>query len=951
MIAGLSFLAPFTLIALVALPALYFLLRITPPPPRRLPLPTLPLVKDILGKEREPARTPWWLLAIRLAAATAIILAVAAPRWQPASDQEVKGGSGPIILLLDDGWAAAGAWPLRIDRAKTMIEQAGNRPVILIAASDPRPLAQPETARTALARLLSLAPQPYFVDRKIGFDAALGALAAHSGASILWLSDAIRRAKDENGQEAAQANVIAAFIATAGAALEIIATEPSAVLAIAGVTQNADGMAAVLRRAGTPEASHDGLIRAYDEKGRLLGDAAFHFASGSGESQAKLALPIELLNDISRIEIADQKQAGAVHLLDSAHRRRRVALVSGETTDTAQPLVSARYFVSQALRPYSDLREPPRGVTDPIARALEERPDLLVLADIGTLSGETATAITRFVENGGMLIRFAGPGLAAASDALLPVRLRRGGRILGGALSWEKPQKLGPFPEASPFAGLTRGTDISVERQVLAEPDSDLSRASWAVLEDGTPLVTGVARGKGQIVLFHVTGDTSWSNLPLSGLFVDMLRRCLLLAKSEAGTGDATVGESREKLAPRLTLNGFGLLSSASQTAQPIEARYTGLATRDHPPGFYGPVEAGLAVNTLSMTTGLEPIDFGSAVITPLREARSVDFRPLLMVLAALLVVADAVAMAILGGALAGLRLPGAARRHAIGASVLIAAAAAGFGAFTVPTATHAQTARTHPAELPAIPQEDIRSSLRPRLAYVITGDARVDEASRAGLYGLGKILSERTALHLDDPIGLDPAKDELVFYSMIYWPIIANQPRPPDGSIRAIDAFMKSGGTVIFDTRDAFIQRPGGQPTPETRALRLMLAALDIPALEPVPADHVLTKTFYLLDRFVGRYAAGDSWVEALSAARSDPKTPARAGDRVSPIIITSNDLAAAWAMDRLGNSLYPLVPGEPRQREMAFRTGVNLVMYVFTGNYKADQVHIPALLERLGQ
>jgi Domain of unknown function (DUF4159) len=184
----------------------------------------------------------------------------------------------------------------------------------------------------------------------------------------------------------------------------------------------------------------------------------------------------------------------------------------------------------------------------------------------------------------------------------------------------------------------------------------------------------------------------------------------------------------------------------------------------------------------------------------------------------------------------------------------------------------------------------------------------------------------------------------------MIYWPVIAGQARPSDKAIRAIDAFMKQGGTIVFDTRDAFVQRPGGQPTAETRTLRAMLAALDIPALEPIPQDHVLTKTFYLLDRFIGRYAAGDTWVEALAGPR-DAKTPARAGDRVSPIIITSNDLAAAWAVDRLGSPLFPLVPGEPRQREMAFRTGVNLVMYVFTGNYKADQVHIPALLERLGQ
>jgi len=76
-----------------------------------------------------------------------------------------------------------------------------------------------------------------------------------------------------------------------------------------------------------------------------------------------------------------------------------------------------------------------------------------------------------------------------------------------------------------------------------------------------------------------------------------------------------------------------------------------------------------------------------------------------------------------------------------------------------------------------------------------------------------------------------------------------------------------------------------------------------------------------------------------------------ARAGDGVSSILITSNDLAGAWALRPDGQPMLPLVPGEPRQRELAFRAGVNIVMYALTGNYKADQVHIPALLERLGQ
>ncbi len=76
-----------------------------------------------------------------------------------------------------------------------------------------------------------------------------------------------------------------------------------------------------------------------------------------------------------------------------------------------------------------------------------------------------------------------------------------------------------------------------------------------------------------------------------------------------------------------------------------------------------------------------------------------------------------------------------------------------------------------------------------------------------------------------------------------------------------------------------------------------------------------------------------------------------ARRSDGVSSILVTPNDLAAAWAIDDRNRPLYPTVPGGESQREMAFRTGINIVMYALTGNYKADQVHVPALLERLGQ
>ena len=162
----------------------------------------------------------------------------------------------------------------------------------------------------------------------------------------------------------------------------------------------------------------------------------------------------------------------------------------------------------------------------------------------------------------------------------------------------------------------------------------------------------------------------------------------------------------------------------------------------------------------------------------------------------------------------------------------------------------------------------------------------------------------------------------------------------------------MRAGGTVLFDTQDQFSAITAtGNVSPNTERLRAILANIDIPPLEAVPSDHVLAKAFYLLKSYPGRYSGSPLWVEASSRGKADPNRPARAGDGVTPIMITGNDFAGAWAVDDLGAPMLPLVPPDENQREMAYRTGVNIMMYMLTGNYKADQVHVPALLERLGQ
>ncbi|WP_035641959.1 DUF4159 domain-containing protein, partial [Bradyrhizobium sp. ORS 375] len=396
-------------------------------------------------------------------------------------------------------------------------------------------------------------------------------------------------------------------------------------------------------------------------------------------------------------------------------------------------------------------------------------------------------------------------------------------------------------------------------------------------------------------------------------------------------------------LAPLHILDGFGAFGPPSSTTKPLPADFNDRASLDHPPGFYGPAEGPTAVNTLSPADRILQLDTSAlrAKRASYTTAEPRDLRGILLSTALLLFLVDAVIVALLGGGLAAL----IRRRRAAPAAIAIALLATGaLLAVTMPTPARADATSDDFA---------MRAVSQTRLAYVVTGNADVDSIVKAGLTGLTLFLAQRTALEAGDPVGVDPARDELAFFPLIYWPIVPGAPKPPQDAINKIDAYMKQGGTVLFDTRDAIEAPPGSngaQQTPGMQSLRDILSSLDVPELEPVPREHVLTKTFYLLRDFPGRFTAGQTWVEALPKEDDEDTAsrPARGGDGVSPIIITSNDLAGAWALRP--DSQY-MLPVEQRQREFAFRAGVNIVMYTLTGNYKADQVHAPALIERLGQ
>ncbi|HZP21010.1 MAG TPA: DUF4159 domain-containing protein, partial [Bauldia sp.] len=851
------------LIALAALPAIWWLMRVFPPRPRTEVLPSTRLLLDIARKEEEPARTPWWLLLIRLLLTALIIIALSGPVYRPSA--EVAPGSGPLLLVVDNGWAAAPRWKAITEtahRINRLAAEAG-RPVALVATADGGDqVLTPTDAAAVEKRLDALEPRPYASDYAALLPGLTAAQKATPFGGVAWLSDAL-------GGDGPAA--LAGFLTLQVAApVAVYADARSDLVGLLPPVGTPDALVAPLvrRDAAVPAA---GFVRASDLKGRPIGDVPFTFAAGKTTAEAKIALPVELRNDIVRLEVVGAETAGAVQLLDERWRRRTIGLLSGASADTAQPLLSPLYYISRAVQPFADVREPRDANAETgVNELIEGGVSVIAMADIGTVPPDAEERLANWVLQGGTLVRFAGPRLAASTDALVPVRLRQGDRVLGGSLTWAQPQPLGSFSADSPFAGMAVPDDVLVKRQVLAEPDGTLSERTWAALADGTPLVTASRSGKGWLVLLHVTADTSWSNLPLSGTFVDMLRRIVAFS-SAARTKSKDASGKPVTVAPFRLLDGYGRYVTPGPEAEPIAADAEVRASAAHPPGLYGTEDGFTSLNLLDASSTLPAFDASllpQAQISPYPTEAPIEIRPALFVAALALFLLDALAVLWLNG---GLTLR---RRRAAGAAAAILALAL---ALPFPHDASADE-ETDKFALSAVDET--------HLAYVITGNSEIDANSKAGLHGLSQVLAERTALEPGDPIGVDPSKDELTFFPLLYWPIDPDAPLPSAATMARIDAYMRQGGSVLFDTRDQLERSTSFgslSGTPAVEHLREMLASLDIPPLEPVPADHVLTKAFYLLNDFPGRYTGGPLWVEATDQSANRSDRPAQAGDGVS--------------------------------------------------------------------
>ena len=900
----LGFAAPLALLALIGLPLIWLVVKTIPPRALDTIFPPANILRSVPKTEETPAKAPPWLALLRALALSLVILGLAGPVLNPPTVKDTR----PLLLIIDNGWSAAPVWSQIIAEASQTARDANGQVRVIFTA--------PQSATTttddvllparAAARVNAAVPQPILSDHQ---DAARTVARLPKGQRVMWFSDNVGRL--------GTAEFAGVLSRLGDVKLRVI---PSQVIAIVRAEATSTGYSVGMTRSNNAKTSTQ--LAALDAQSRVVTDAEVEI----GTNGVRLAVEPALTRDVAALRIGDVRSAGGVFLLDAFDRRIRTGLVAARQDD--QPLLSDAHYLEEALKPFAEIT---RG---DIERLAASGLDAILLPDAGVLPEREETALVEFVEKGGILVRFSGPRLITiGSSPTLPAPVLPQARVVRGALAWDNAGSLGQFDRSGPFAGLTIPPEARVNQIAVfgAKPESEPTESTpqiWARLADGTPFVSAAPLGRGWRVLFHTTAGPAWSDVAFSGLQVSMLRRVL----ARAGTSNipAKAIMPTAPLRPILVLDGYGNIRPATAGNLSVAPEDVGNVrpSARHPPGIYEGGGSRLILQAAGPDTILPALPLLPRLERVNRTNTStLALGPTLLGLGVMLIALDA----ILALAFAGLVAWPRTWTFPTKTAVVVFLGAISFAGL-VPSDVRAQTQQGSQALCAAKPTPADLS-----LAYIRTGDAATDARARAGLEGLSRVLAARTSVEPGGVIGVDPATTDLALYPLLYW-LLPDRPIETSTEVaRALDRFMKSGGVLFVDSRGA------GRELAAARAIaRAALRNIEAPPLEQVPAGHVLTKSFYILRGFPGRYSNSRLWVETEASAA------ASANDGVSPLIVGDGDWASAWAK-AAPLVLYGDYNASQRNHEIAARVGVNIVLYALTGNYKADQVHFETLLKRL--
>jgi len=898
MINSFIFVHPFILSLLVSLPVLWWIMKIIPPRAKTIEFPAFFLLKDIKDKDASAEKTPLWILLIRVFMILFFILAFAEPIINPSKDI-VLPKDKDILIVIDNNWEASFNWQSRIDKIKEYINKAkinGNNIDIITTAKSSKNN-KIETyysmqAADALTLVDKIEPMPWGANYEEVGREVKELLGRNSIGKKIFFSSGSYAFSD--------------FVESFDDVVESNKVNTPYILRL--IDSNSERLNLELIRKEGAVYNKDLSLLAYDAAGNLLDELKVEYPNGKSDYSFTWNMQSEFVKSLSYIEIKGVKAATAKLLFKPSNNNYVVGIaVNEKVSEERRELLSDYYYIKEALVDDVSLE------IDKLSDLLNKKLSVIILPDSTMLTLEDRDNLKKWVEAGGFLVRFSGSNLAAnINDELLPVKLRFGERSTSGSMTWEKPIKIAAIPNNSPFFNLEVPKDVEIKSQVLADPSIDVFEKTWLQLEDGTPLITSDKFEGGRIVLVHTSASPKWSNFCYSGLFVNVLKRIILLSD---GVNDYN-GEGM--LEPIWLEDGFGNLHQFDKKSivKPVKFGAEFKASPMTPPGIYGDkygvevFNAGnYVVNDISgadLPSGVNVVDYN--------KSGEINLKPLFLKIAILFLIVDSLAVLWIRGLI-------------ISVIFTLIIISSNF-------AIAAEDANINKQEFDPI--NNIY------FAYIKTDNPDVNNLSYNGLKGLANIVNTRTAIKVEGISAVDPSKSELIYYPFIYWPMASKQRGMSLDAVRNIQNYLLNGGIILFDTIDQNLKNKGITSTIGQEALRDATMALNIPELIKIKEDDILSRSFYLINEYPGLYSGGELWVE---------KEPNSNNDKITSVIIGSNNWAAVWSNDVADMARYVIEPGGEEQREAAYKFGVNLLIMSLTGSYKSDQIHISHILERIGK
>lgn len=884
--------------AFISLPIIYFVLKSYPPLPTKYNFSSFFLLREIDMSAVTREKCPIWLLIFRLLLITLLIFFFSKPYL---NKNPVAKNYESFVVLSDKGWSIGSIW----NDYKKIVEniafeaEKAKKEVYFYDTTmkiEQKPI-KFNNAKDILLFLDKNTPSPWQTDRE-------------NLRSILLKNDYFKNSKvffifskfDSISFEKQKS--ILTLLRDNVPNLEIIAPVRNIkIIKSYKVFENNNQI--IIERFGNLD-EENLEIRISTEQNLALYRKKFLFEKGKNNIIIEENFPLEVSNLFYKIEVIGSNHAGASYFLDDLSKKKNIGIYSEDFNYIEKPLLSPAYYINKALNKEHNI------FLNNLEEILKEKPSVIIFPKSKKLDRKNKKALISWLNNGGLLLKFASNRSSYEKDTFFNSHdYQPTIRNIGGDLSWNKILSLKEMNEDNIFKNISLKDDIFLKKQLIFTNFSTKNLKILVALEDETPLISMKKVGRGKVLLFHFTANNDWSNIPMSNIFIEFLSKALLLSQYENKN-------SMNSLQIDSEINSFGTLeqSESLKTFENIYMLKKTKPSQNNLPGIYYNNEI---IAALNLAGNLQSQSFREKIYSKYNmknyyKSNAFDLSGFILVIVMIMALVDILISSTIKNKLYFLKK----LKNIVNTMSLLIILIS----FTFIYNTYSS--------------EYLKNTF---LAYIKSSNEKRNEISKYGLEALKNTLIRRTSISPEGVVGLDVNADTFFYFPFIYWPVDNEIISISENAKNKIKNYLKTGGIILFD----IINFDRNKSILESKSyifVKEFLLSIGIEDLNYIRRDHTLSKSFYLLEKYPGRW---DSKVILIDNTDLDLK------DGVNSVIIGFNDWVGAWALDDNNYPMFPAVPGGERQREMAFRFGVNIIMYALTGNYKSDQIHSKSILNRM--